>query len=165
MTASLDGELHRVGGAYCSVDAIIGPNHRADSIAAEAPDYAIAEQRTAAWIYGLVYELSRPLQLCVDSRTRKHPVSSRLHVFREVVIVDDEVRTIGTLRVTSPLRTAVDLVRFSDTFLPSDRRIVRRLAAVGTFRLADCIAAINGRKNLPNKHRALGRLAEALDPA
>ncbi len=162
ISATLDGELQRVGGAYCPVDTIVSSAHRAASIAAEAPDWAIAEQYTAAWIYGATLDLRRPLHLCVDSRTRMHPISTRLHVFREVVIDEQELLAIGGIPVTSPLRTAIDLARFSAEFSESDHNILRRLSVMATFDFADCVTAVNDRRNLPNKHRALLRLKAAL---
>ena len=162
ITASLDGELQRVGGAYCSVDMVINAQHRAAAVAAEVPDNAIAEQHTAAWIYGATFEFVRPLQLCMDARNTLHPVSSRLLTFREVVIVDEELSAFGDLAVTSPMRTALDIARFSAEFTPHDRSIICELSVRGAFSLDDCRSAINGRRNLPNKHVALRRLAEAL---
>lgn len=165
ITASMDGELQRLGGAFCSVDTIIGCEHRASSVSAEAPERTIAEQHTAAWIYGAALELHRPLQLCVDARTKLHPISTRLLTFREVVIHVNEIRTIGTLRVTSPLRTALDIARFSVEIAAHDFRLIRRLAELGSFQLDDCARSLNARRNLPNKRVALERLERAFGSA
>ncbi len=165
ITASMDGELQRIGGAFCSVDTIIGCDHRASSIGAEAPDRTIAEQHTAAWIYGAALKLHRPLQLCVDAQSKVHPISTRVLTFREVVIHEREIRTIGTLRVTSPLRTALDIARFSLEFADHDSGIIRKLAAVGAFQFVDCVNAIKSRRNLPNKRMALLRLESAFSSA
>lgn len=163
IAAMLDGELHRLGGAFCPVDAIAIASDRAASIAAEAPEWAIAEQRTAAWVYGAAPGLPRPLQLCVDSRSRVHPVSTRLHAFREVVMTDHDARMLGGMAVTTPLRTALDLTRFSPEFSVPEYEIIRELAVIGGFDLSECVRAIAQRRNLPNKHLALRRLDRASD--
>lgn len=158
----LDGELMRVGGAYCAIDTIISSPHRAVSVAMEAPSWAIAERHTAAWIFGVLDVQPSRLQLCVTSRRGVRPVSTQRHEFREVVLDDDETIVIGGLTVTTPLRAALDIARINKEFLPPARDIVRGLASLGRgFDLSDCIAALNARRNLPHKRLALERLATA----
>jgi hypothetical protein len=162
ITAVLDGELQRLGGAYCPVDTVIDEFHRACCVAAQSPAYTIAEQHTAAWIYGIELELQQPLQLCVDASRKVHPISTRMLAFREVVISPRDVRVFGNRAVTAPLRTAVDLARFSAQFAARDEEIVRQLAQYGRFDLEACHSAIYGRRNLPGKRLALHRLERAL---
>ena len=72
---------------------------------------AIAERLTAAWIYGLAPEPRRH-QFCVQNTARmKQDPSARL-LIREVSCPSDQLQTISGLRVTLPLRTAVDLARW-----------------------------------------------------
>jgi len=163
ISASKDGELVRIGGAFCPVDTIIGIQHRASSIGAEIPARSIAERRTAAWIYGACLQLHRPLDLCVDIRGKTHPLSTRLHSFREVVIHDHEVVTIGELRVTSPLRTAVDIARINRDFGVGESEQIRKLSESGLFAFEDCARVLSARRNLPNKRVALQRLQRAFD--
>ena len=77
---------------------------------------------------------------------------------REVVIDDGDVVTLGGFPVTSPLRTAVDLARFSPVFGEVERSIVRFLAASDGFGLPDCRATLDRRRNLPAKRLAFDRL-------
>ena len=77
---------------------------------------------------------------------------------REVVIDSSEFSWLGGIRVTTPLRTAIDLARFSIAFGAEEREIVARLAESGRFRLSDVTEAIERRRNLPRKRLALTRL-------
>lgn len=158
----LDGELVRVGGAFCAVDTVIRAEHRAASITTEVPGYSITERFTAAWIYGAVDDQPSRLQLCVSAHANVRPTSSARCVFREVVL-NDEINLIGGLPVTTPLRTALDLARIDLDFSAFTAHVVRRLAAVGRgFDFADCESAIAQRRNLPNKRLALLRLSDTL---
>lgn len=158
----LDGELVRVGGAFCAIDTIIGAQQRAGAIASEVADLAIAEQRTAAWIHGVLPDLPSRLQLCVDAKSGYRPQSSARQVFREVVLDDGDVMSIGGLIVTTPLRTALDLARIAAVEFGT-RDLIRDLSTLGRgFDLVDCVESLERRRNLPNKHRAIARLAAAL---
>ena len=159
----LDGELVRVGGAYCAIDTIIGSPQRAASVVVEAPSWAIAERHTAAWIFGVMDVQPSRLQLCVTSHGGVRPISTQRHEFREVVLAGDETIVIGELTVTTPLRAALDIARIDAEFLEPTRDVVRGLASVGRgFDFNDCVAALNARRNLPHKRLALERLASAL---
>jgi hypothetical protein len=78
---------------------------------------------------------------------------------REVVIAASELTTIGDMQLTTRLRTAVDILRFSPLFDTGEAQIVRHLMRDGGFATQDCVADVNSRRNLPHKRRALERLA------
>lgn len=156
----LDGELMRVGGAYCAIDTIIGSGQRAASVAVEVPSWAIAERHTAAWIFGVVDVQPSRLQLCVTNRGGVRPISTQRHEFREVVLAQDETIVMANLTVTTPLRAAIDIARIDAAFLAPTRDVVRGLASLGRgFDFSDCVAALDARRNLPHKRLALERLA------
>ena len=52
--------------------------------------------------------------------------------------------------MTTPLRTVVDLARFGTSF---DEQLVLRLLAFGGITVADCLDAMDRRRNLPGKRR------------
>lgn len=79
---------------------------------------------------------------------------------REVVINDDELMTISGLRVTNPLRTAIDLARFSPAFGDLEGSLVAGLMRIGHFTAEDCRVEMDRRTNLPGKHAAYQRLLE-----
>jgi len=60
--------------------------------------------------------------------------------------------------VTSPVRTLVDLARFN---VELDTEVLRALAHVGSVTIDDCRAALDRRRNLPNKRRGWLRIMES----
>jgi len=108
MCAGLDGEVFPLGACWCPIDQIDGPSLRAASLAPLVPARGIVERASAAWVYGFAAE-PREHELCVDVRARAHVLpSTRVHI-REVVCSEFDVQSLGGLRVTTPLRTVVDL--------------------------------------------------------
>jgi hypothetical protein len=109
--AVLDGDLIRLGPGFLCLDEPEGPSERAASLAAELGDArAIVCDRSAAWVWGWAHS-SAALQTCVSISARvASPVRRRLRT-REAVIDDSEVAQLDGVRVTTPLRTAIDLVR------------------------------------------------------
>lgn len=160
--AKLDGELFAVGDCFSPVDEAIGPQHRVRALAAmlpiPLPTPLIAEQHTAAWVLGVTDAVPPRPELCTDSGARARPAATTLLGIREVVIDGGEFSWLGGMRVTTPLRTAIDLARFSTSFCAQEREIIRRLAGLGGFCFTDCVEAIEARRNLPRKHRAQSRL-------
>ena len=77
---------------------------------------------------------------------------------REVVLDPEDVQLVGSLHVTSPLRTAVDLARFSSRFGESEAHTLRTLMHLGGFGVQQCIDQLNRRRNLHNKRLAAERL-------
>ena len=156
--ALLDGEVFAVGECFSPVDEVVGPVHRARSLAALLPPRLIAEQHSAAWVLGASSSPPSRPELCTDSAARTKPPSLAMLAVREVVIDSSEFSWLGGIRVTTPLRTAIDLARFSIAFGAEEREIVARLAESGRFRLSDVTEAIERRRNLPRKRLALTRL-------
>lgn len=159
--AALDGELLPIGGAFCPTDSIPCADLRAASVAAEAGPRAIAEQLTAAWIYGLLTSPPARLQLCVDATSGYRPLSTARQAFREVVIGPEDVLTLGGMPVTTPLRTAIDMARAPH----ANGAIILALSRLGRgFTLEDCTAVIETRRNLPHRNRAISVLTETFGP-
>lgn len=160
--AVLDGELQAVGPGFSPVSEFVGPRHRGAALVPHLHGRLIAEQHTAAWVLGALDGFPRPLRLCLDSAAVGKPLRGIGFVVREVVIADSELLTVGGARVTTPLRTILDLARYAETFGAVEQEIVTRLTKRNRIRLVDCIAAIEARRNLPQKHRALKRISDVL---
>lgn len=165
MAARLDGELFALGGAHCPIDEVETPALRLAGALAGFPSRLIAELGTAAWVWGATPIAPSRLELCVDLGARARSQRAGPAEVREVVMRPDDLRDLGGRRVTSPLRTAVDLARTRAKFGNVDADIVRQLALIGAFTLDDCRAALDARRNLPDKRRAAERLSETLYPA
>jgi hypothetical protein len=161
MAARLDGELFALRDVHCPVDEIERPALRLGAALAGMSPRLIAELSTAAWVWGAGPEPTR-LELCVDLRARTRPLAVPGATVREVVTVASELAEFHGRRVTTPLRTAIDLARSRAIFAGCDRDAVAELASIGGFTLEDCLACMNARRNLPAKHLAAGRLREVL---
>jgi hypothetical protein len=158
----LDGEVYQVDDSVAALDELNNPALRARILAAQVPSRLIAEQRSAAWVWGARHEPPAQHQLCANTDARVRPPHARRLSVREVVISPDEISVIGTLELTSPLRTAIDLARFADDWDDRDSFAVTELMRIGRFDINDCVATMNVRKNLPNKRQAISRLEGAL---
>ena len=161
-SARLDGELYRLGPSFCAIDDIDCSLLRARALAAVLPVRMIAEQYSVAWVHGLTDRLPYPLQLCARSSARLRPVSRLGWSVREVIIDERDFGLFGGLWLTTPLRTAVDIARFSEEFGHPQQSIVSNLSRIGGFTFEDCLKMVNRRRNLPRKRRAVQRLSEVM---
>lgn len=158
LAARLDGELYRIDDCFAPVDEIEQPRHRAGALVATLPDRLIAEQHSAAWIWGALGSPPVHHELCtvIGARVRTPGVSWM--TVREVVIEPHEIAVIAGMQLTTRLRTVVDLARFSIRYGEPEERIVSRLMLDGGFSLDECLDNMNRRRNLPGKRQAANRL-------
>ena len=161
-SARLNGELFTVGECWYPIDEIDNESLRAASLAPLMPARAILERMTAAWVYGLTAEPRRH-HLCVSVTARVHVVPSPRIQLREVALGASDTILFGDVRVTTPLRTVVDLAR--STPIPAhehDRRelttLLARLLSYAGHRNADSARARCSRPCVPNRTLALARL-------
>jgi len=151
----LEGQLVGVDDAFAPIDQPPTPTQRAASLAVYCEQRLIAERHTAAWIWGATRAAPRRHELCVSIGARaRSPDPGRLHV-REVVIAPHEIARLGEVRVTTPMRTAIDLARFPEAF---DAALFTALLNVAHLTVAECVAELRNRRNLPQKKLALTRL-------
>jgi hypothetical protein len=156
--ARLDGELYELDDGFAPIDTPPTSETRAAAIGSRAHERLIAEQHTAAWVWGASIDPPHHHEFCarIDRRTR--PPFGTAYSVREVVIDQSEIRRLGGMHITSPLRTIIDLVRFSPLFGDDDARIVRALRERYGVTQEQCENALHERPHLPNKRRALERL-------
>jgi len=138
----LRGDLTAIGECWIARGEPLTLETRCDIVAATLAPRQIADRWTAAWVWGAVEELSTPYQTCVTRKARlsraRRPAgeaprgrgdveslgNGRLAQFplrggmRELDLLVDEVETVRDLRVTSVLRTALDLLREADEDSP-----------------------------------------------
>jgi hypothetical protein len=158
--ARLDGEVYDLAGAFCLIGELEGPVHRARAVLGCRSSRLIAELGTAAWVWGVAPHPAR-LEFAVtpDARARLAP---REHAaVREIVFEGADLVDLDGCRVTSPLRTVVDLARSPAAFDPALVR--RRCAAAGVAR-DDVLHLLAERSGIPGKRLAERRLSEALTP-
>ena len=132
--ARLDGQVFQVADSWCVIDEIDGCGARAVAASRLVPPRAIAERLTAAWIYGCAPEPLRH-QFCVLIGARTTAVWSPRVQLREIVRSPDDLRTVSGVRVTTPLRTAVDLARYAppSASAPAVAALLARLLHFGGY--------------------------------
>jgi len=160
----LDGEAFRIDDCVAPVDEITGPALRAAALAAELPPRLIAEQHSAAWIWGAQLSPPERHEVCADITARTRPALGAMLAVREVVLLHEDTVSLAGLVVTTPMRTAIDLARFVSDWNQAEVEIVRALLGLGQATILDCARVMNRRRNLPNKKLALERLAACVTP-
>ncbi|WP_035749147.1 hypothetical protein [Arthrobacter sp. 35W] len=135
---ALDGVLRRVyGDAYVRPGTVLTPALRAAALAAEVPaalaSKAAVGRQAAAWVYGCA-----PAPQMVDLLIRRRERGSALPLFsgcrlHEVALGPFDAPLLGTIRVTTALRTAVDVALCLD---PRESRPI--LEAITTTAVLNC---------------------------
>jgi hypothetical protein len=110
-----DGLLRKVlRGVYAATQAPDSVLFRAQAVGLVVPDCAIVTDRTAAWLHGVpilergAHLEAPPISICetVDSRVRRADVDGRRRQ-----LLDRDIVEVHGIRVTTPLRTGLDLGR------------------------------------------------------
>ncbi len=161
--ATLDGQVFRLDDCFEPVDVPHTRLQRARAIGALWPGKFIAERSTAAWIWGALESAPLDHELCVSLGARARPENTRRLTVREVVIENDEFVVLGGMRVTTPLRTIVDIARFASSDVACE--VLPELFRIGSVTLAQCRTALDRRRNVPHKTVAWERMRDALQPA
>jgi len=126
LSLCLDGHLFRVGDAFAPADAVDGPALRSLAFARTAPSWAVADRGSAAWIHGTRAMPPPVPQVCVPPHRRGGALSSAVDTSHRV-LTDDETVVYDGVRVTGPLRTAVDLLCAATRFGDGEALEVRHL--------------------------------------
>ncbi|MFJ8893914.1 hypothetical protein ACIRCZ_04965 [Leifsonia sp. NPDC102414] len=117
MALCLDGQLYRVGDSFATLDTPDSAALRAAAFASSAPSHVIADRGTAAWIHGARAAPSHRPQVCVDARSRGGRIPPEFDG-RQTTLSRGDVQLIDEARVTSPARTALDLLCVDGRFSP-----------------------------------------------
>lgn len=125
----LDGQLFRVGDAFAPIDAPDGPELRAHAFSRSAPSWAVADRGSAAWIHGTRSSPPPVPQVCVPPHRRGSALSPVLDARHRSVPPDDQL-AVARVQVTTPLRTAVDLLSEARPFGDAQALEVRHLLAL-----------------------------------
>lgn len=125
----LDGQLYRVGDAFASPDTPDTPALRARALASGVPRRAIADRGSAAWIHGTRSTPPPRAQVCLLPAHRGTLVPVGVDG-RQRSLEGDEFEPIGPIAVTTPLRTAADLLLQPGVFDRPAALEVRHLLAL-----------------------------------
>lgn len=174
--AVLAGELVAVGACWASPVEPQTPSLRAEAAAWTLRDARpIAGTRTAAWIWGATSRPPSPLEAAISPQARVH-VDAGVRL-REVVIDPADIVRLGGLGgpagagglgVTTPLRTAIDLLRTPSTgertFGAAESEAVRGLLAIGEVTVTEVEERLCGLGTIPMVRQASRRLRALLEP-
>lgn len=154
----LDGECYRLGEVHLPIGVVPDSSARCIAALGAHSPRLIAALGTAAWIWGAADGPPARGEFLVDLEARwRPPFSSRLRIIESVVHPSDVTR-FGHAAVTTPLRTVLDLARFTEAFGEAETDAARRLARIAGFGVAEALAAMERTRNLAGKHRAAQRL-------
>jgi hypothetical protein len=154
----LDGDCLPLGPALVALDEPIDAALRAAVLAPEAARYdLVAADRLAAWVHGAGDLPAPPFRFTID---RNDGVRTRVLATppREVLLSPGDVVLLAGLRVTTPLRTALDLARLEDVFGESERLSVLALLALADVHPRDAADLLEVAPILPGKRRGIDRL-------
>ncbi|WP_158864475.1 type IV toxin-antitoxin system AbiEi family antitoxin [Leifsonia sp. AG29] len=152
----LDGDVYRVGERFSPLDLPETAEIRAAAFAADALHEVVADRASASWIHGARPTSPRRWQVCVLPGRR----GGRLPPWydsRQRNLAADDVTQVAGIAVTTPLRTAFDLLVDADRFGRSESWEVRWL-----LHLDDAtpftLRRLLGRSRVPGIERARARL-------
>lgn len=154
----LDGDVVAVGPAFAPYDDVPDPTQRAVALRDLTGGRLVAERRTAAWVWGATGSPPSPWELCALDRFRVALAPEPGVVIRQVVMLPGDIRYLAGVGVTSPTRTAADLVRFVQEWTPGDAQLVADLLAL-TRTDPESVRSALDRFKLSHRRRALERLA------
>jgi hypothetical protein len=156
--ARIDGEVYALDDWFAPVDVPDSAFMRAEALADLVPPRMIVERSSALWIHGAHARAPFRHQLCIEvaSRTTRH-LSPRFEV-RELRLDPIDIVDVGPLRVTSHLRTVIDLLGTSDLFTEADILDVLAILGLGGLDVGACRERVRAQPRFPGARRALARL-------
>lgn len=133
---------------------------RAASLSFSPLQGVIISGPTAAWVWGALRTLEAPLELSVSTSSRVNFSCETPFRKREITYLDGDTVNLGDRTVTTPLRTAFDILRSPETFSTDHRvacRLLLRRDSDPRARIEQILAA---KARIPNATLVRGRLRE-----
>ncbi|SFN87687.1 type IV toxin-antitoxin system AbiEi family antitoxin [Mycetocola miduiensis] len=161
--ARLDGELFAVDEGWVCADEPDRPELRASAVAAllpasESTRRLIMMGLTAAWLHGGTDAPPPCHEVCTRLEERAALRLPRRFLFRELSLTEADECLVGSLRVTTPVRTVFDLARRASA-READRYAIDSLVRV--FGIGPDDVARSIRSRLPGAGLAVDRIALA----
>lgn len=151
---ALDGDVFRLDRAFCSVAEFDVPWRRASVFGVDRASLVVAGV-SAAWVWGAL--ALAPTTHEAFRRRGKHGDDPPGFRVRTVAVDPSDVVDFGSVVVTSPTRTVVDLCR-GEGYDGASAAVVERLVAEHRVERAGCEAVLRRTRHLPHRNRALARL-------
>jgi len=163
-SARLDGQLFTLGECWYPIDEVEDETMRATSLASLVSAKAILERMTAAWVYGIIPEPRRH-HVCVSAAARIHIKPTRRVQIREVSLATADTLQFDGVRVTTPVRTVVDLARsIPANCTEADHRhllfVLTGLLRYSGHTNTDAVREQCERRSVPHRSLAVARLDE-----
>jgi transcriptional regulator with AbiEi antitoxin domain of type IV toxin-antitoxin system len=155
--ARLDGEVYAVDECFAPIDQANTSRARAHALWSLVGDRAIAEGESALWIYGHLSDPPQRHTLCVPRTNRTTVHRTGRMIVRETRMAPSDTRLIDRMRVTSPTRTAFDLVMGPAFGTGEHAALVWLIGRLGADAGA-CRSRIESTTHLPGRRAALERL-------
>lgn len=154
----LDGDCFDLGLSVVAVDALVGAEERAASLLPAVQRYGlVVDGWTASWVHGASPVLPNPLTLAVDLE-RGRATRAMRPTPREARFGQDEVAVQGGVRVTTPLKTAFDLLLRHGPEVDATASALLRLTGLAPDHCAERIVRMpkhNGKARVAAHARAL----------
>jgi hypothetical protein len=155
----LDGDCVPLGLTVVPVDVPVVPEVRAASLRPAVLRHdLVVDRRTAAWVHGVVPALPKPLTLAVDVR-RTGRTRAIVPPPREAHLRPADVERLGGVLVTTPLKTAFDLLRLPASLDDATAAAARGLLDVAGLTPPIAAALAHLQIACPHKQRGIARLA------
>lgn len=150
----LTGALVRCGPGFRGVGWPETPRVRLSAIANCLDRDRVATHLTAAWVWGAAREPRNPLQVSMRAgRRRPTELRPELRVY-EMRLTEADTETFGSFAVTTPLRTALDLLHDTESFGLRETVACRIL-------LGSCGGSAAAAQHLAEHRRPFRRLAQS----
>lgn len=157
----LDGEMWSVHSAYVLSDFPDSVAVRARIVGEPVDPRCVAVSWSAAWIHGAITRAPQQHTVALRDGLRLRFDPNQGYGIAQMSLEPRDVIGPAGAHVTTPLRTAIDLARFTG----NDTRLTGALNALMTTAgatLKDAERVLNRGRNLPYKVRAYRRLGQAL---
>jgi hypothetical protein len=152
--ARLDGDVVELGEAFIPADAVETAALRAGSLAGILGGTLAATHLSAAWIHGVLLFPPRRHTVQRSTARRVHVAPDRNVVYRDLAVSAEDLDLLGGIRVTTPVRTLMDLARTGDE---EHERAAREFGEACPEVSAQAIRRLKS-GTLPHKRRALALL-------
>ncbi|ARC56939.1 hypothetical protein AS850_07590 [Frondihabitans sp. 762G35] len=154
--AALDGDVFRVDRAFCSIAEFDVPWRRAAALRPLFGRTWVVARRSAAWVWGGLDDAPLTHDGFGPKAGRDLALPTELRA-SDVHLGEGDVVSFEGVRVTSPVRTVVDLAR-SEEWGIGEEGVVRALVSEHRVGRASCDALLARHTRLPHARRARERL-------
>lgn len=152
----LDGSMFSRGDGFAVVDAVESAGLRALTLAAAVPAPRIVDRFSACWVWGVHDVLPRPIEVCVRRGVSQGVEPIRGISLRESTLAAEDVVDLAGVEVTSPRRTALDILRGS-RYSPAIAGSVKGLLLLAGMEVEDVLRDLTDSRYQRERVRARER--------